>query len=270
MAIYLFIVAILNLALGYALALLVSRMRSGDAHSAKTAAAVAEESPGAHSAPPAESIGSALLVADSPAGDQCRRGPAEISRSPAEAVEGPVSGVSNLTSRAALERALAEWWRKDPDHARTATVGMIEVDQLRQITTRFGSGTSNLVLEKLTEIVAVVTRSGDLVSRSAGPRLLLLFPDTPASSSTSALERVRQTIAATQFLKGPEVLEVSVTCAIAERTAGDTPESLLARAEATLLDARQYGGNRTFLHEGRFPAPVTPHPFSPEACACTL
>ncbi len=170
----------------------------------------------------------------------------------------------NLASRAALERALTEWWREDPEHTRSLTMGLIEVDQFSRIHEQFGARASSNVLQALATLVTSVTRGDDLAALSGGQRLLIMFPDTAARSATSAVERVRQTIDATQFLKGAEAVAVAVTCAVAEATEADTAESLLARLEATLVEAQGYGGNRTFLHEGKFPAPVVPPRFSLE------
>jgi hypothetical protein len=33
---------------------------------------------------------------------------------------------------------------------------------------------------------------------------------------------------------------------------------MLLRAEAALREAKRYGHNRTFVHEGKFPIPVVP------------
>jgi PleD family two-component response regulator len=100
--------------------------------------------------------------------------------------------------------------------------------------------------------------------------VLILFPDTLANNATSAVERVRQSIGATQFLHGAEAVPVTVTCAIAEAAKTDTTESILSRLEATLADAQTFGGNRTFLHDGRFAAPVAPARFCLELKLITL
>lgn len=261
-----FIIGLVNLALGYGLATAASRSRNGDGSFRRRASDAAHDD---LASPDADAGDASVPVADAEQVPSTVESSA-ANDSAASIPEPPVVCAPNLISRAALERALGEWWRSDSGHARPVTVGLIAVDQLRPITSDFGPATANQILEKLTEIVANVTRREDLVSRSAGSRLLVLFPDTPADDSTAALERVRQTIEATQFLRGPEMLEVSVTCAVAERTAEDTPEALLARVEATLLDARRSGGNRTFLHAGMFSAPVSPPPVDAEISVCTL
>ena len=176
----------------------------------------------------------------------------------------PEAALHNLASRATMERALSEWWRDDPGHTRPLTLGMIEIDQLSQIQEKCGGQTSNNLLLALATLLTGVTRGDDFAARCSGQRLLIMFPDTAARSATSAVERVRQTVEATQFFKGPDAVPVSLTCAVAEATETDTTESLLGRLEATLAEARGYGGNRTFLHEGRFPAPVVPPRFSLE------
>ena len=40
---------------------------------------------------------------------------------------------------------------------------------------------------------------------------------------------------------------------------------MLLRVESTLREAKRYGDNRTFVHEGKFPTPVVPPDFKLES-----
>jgi hypothetical protein len=42
----------------------------------------------------------------------------------------------------------------------------------------------------------------------------------------------------------------------------DASESLLERAETAIREAKRYGRNRTFIHDGKFPTPVVPPNFT--------
>ena len=45
---------------------------------------------------------------------------------------------------------------------------------------------------------------------------------------------------------------------MAEAVFGDTIASVLDRLETTLQEAKRYGRNRTFFHDGKFATPVVP------------
>ncbi len=173
----------------------------------------------------------------------------------------PTDALCTMASRASIERALTEWWRQDPGHTRPLTLGLLEIDQFVAIHDNFGSRTADAVMQALASITAGITRGDDLAARSSNQRIMIMFPDTAASSSTSAIERVRQLVEASQFCREGDPVRVTVTGAVVEATANDDAASVMARVEATLGEAKRYGGNRTFLHEGKFPAPVVPPRF---------
>jgi len=257
MTVYILIVALLNLALGYGLAITMSHVLGGGFYLPWRRPAADDDSADANR----ESPGPRTRVASQPsASEEIASDARREQASPSDETAAP-DCLHNLASRAALEQALTEWWREDPKRTRPVTLGMIEIDRFSQIEKKFGTKTSNNVLHALATLATGVTRGDDLAALSGGERLMILFPDTGARSATSAVERVRQTIEATQFFKEAEAVAVSVTCAVTEAIESDTTESLLARLEATLVEAQGYGGNRTFLHEGRFPAPVVPPRF---------
>jgi hypothetical protein len=49
---------------------------------------------------------------------------------------------------------------------------------------------------------------------------------------------------------------------LTESLADDTANSLFARVELALHEAKRYGRNRTFIYEGQYPTPVVPPNFS--------
>ena len=72
--------------------------------------------------------------------------------------------------------------------------------------------------------------------------------------------------------KAHDKLEIRVTicCAVVGAASEEAPEGLIERAEATLQEAKRYGCNRTFLHDGKYPTPVVPPNFSLEEKQVTL
>ena len=102
----------------------------------------------------------------------------------------------------------------------------------------------------------------DTFSTSAAERFLLLFPDVDLRFATNLVERIRQTMEMARLEYRKEEIRVTVSCAVTEVAVEDSPEKLYARAESTLREAKRYGRNRTFVHEGRYPTPVVPPNFT--------
>jgi diguanylate cyclase len=172
--------------------------------------------------------------------------------------------LTGLCDRAGLEAELAEWWRNDGQSQRVLSAALIDLDNFAQVNERFGEKAGNEVLRAIGHLLVAEGQSGGTLARVAGQRFMLLFPDDDARAATNAVERIRQTVELACFEFHDNELRLTVSCAVTETTPEDTSATLLARAEATLREAKRYGRNRTFLHEGKYPTPVVPPNFALE------
>lgn len=174
---------------------------------------------------------------------------------PARPEQGPPSGVA---SRVDAETFLRDWWARDPQRVRPLSAAMLDVDRFSQINQQFGYRTGDDVLHALGQLLRAECRSDVVLARLSGQRFLLLFPDADLRAAVDTVERVRQTVALAHFWRGETEIRAMLSAGAVEATAVDTSDSLLSRADATLREAKRYGRNRTFLHEGKYPAPVVP------------
>jgi diguanylate cyclase len=172
--------------------------------------------------------------------------------------------IENLSNGEEFSAAAANIWQAEPSDTRPVTMAVIDVDNFRDFTSAHGVPVADRVLHSIAQIVGSIVRSGDLATRVGGQKFVLMFPKTSARDSTTFVERVRQIVGASQFKRGDEVLTLTVSCALTEALGDDTQETLTARAESTLQEAKRYGRNRTFLHEGKYAAPVVPPRFAIE------
>lgn len=112
--------------------------------------------------------------------------------------------------------------------------------------------------------------AGVSVARFSGQRFFLLFPDGDARAATNGVEKVRQMIAKARFVRRDSESRLTVSCASTMAILDDTSASLITRVETALQEAKRYGRNRTFLHEGEYPAPVVPPQFTLDERRITL
>ena len=174
----------------------------------------------------------------------------------------PCDGLTELETRAGLEVALAKLWQRDPHRLRALCIAMIDIDAMAAINQAHGHRAGDDVLQALAGVLRTEQRQEMIVGRVAGQRFCLLLPDCDVRVATNLVERIRQTLELTHFVRGTHHIRLTVSCSISEATAKDTARSLFDRVEAALHEAKRYGRNRTFLHEGKYPAPVIPPNFS--------
>jgi diguanylate cyclase (GGDEF)-like protein len=172
--------------------------------------------------------------------------------------------LTELPNRAGLEACLADWWRKDPHRVRQLDAAMIDLDEFGRVNDRHGQDVGDRVLRATARILTSESRNHLIAARYSGQRFVLLFPDVDLRYAMNLVERIRQTIELTHLKYRGQDIRVTVSCAVTEVGREDTPETLYARAEDALHEAKRYGRNRTFLHEGKYPDPVVPPNFSLE------
>lgn len=178
--------------------------------------------------------------------------------------------LTGLGTRASLEAYLVDWWQKDPHRVRPLAVGMLDVDQFTQVNERHGQNVGNEILHAIAQLLLAENRRNGTTVRFSGQKFLLLFPDADPRFASNLLERIRQTVEMTHFQHREDDVQITVSCAVTKTMSEDTSDTLYARAEATLQEAKRYGRNRTFLHEGRYPDPVVPPNFTLEAQTITI
>lgn len=181
-----------------------------------------------------------------------------------------VDALTGADSRAALGHTLLEWMDSDAEHVDTLAVAVLDIDNFSQVNRRFGHAVGNLVLQAIGKLLVAEQRGGARFSRVSGERFVLLLPNVDLREATNGVERLRQIVELARFEYKSEEIRITVSCGVAEATGDDTPDTILARAEATLMEAKRYGRNRTFLHEGKYPTPVVPPKFSLEPRHMTL
>jgi len=182
-----------------------------------------------------------------------------------EEQQAPIDELTGVMSRPGAEAELGRWWQHGPQAERKMSVALIDVDEFGQINERFGEKTGNKMLRSIAQFLEAEKRGEVTIARYSGQRFLCLLPDADARTATNVVERFRQGIAMVGFQHGDATIRITVSCAVSEAAPEDDSGTLLERVDTTLAEAKRYGRNRTFLHEGTYPTPVVPPNFSLQA-----
>ncbi|MBI3466651.1 MAG: GGDEF domain-containing protein, partial [Planctomycetes bacterium] len=180
--------------------------------------------------------------------------------------------LTDLPNRGKLEAQLDNWWQLDPERTRSLSVASLDLDNFRQLNAEHGASVCDAILRSIAEIVAEANaeRRGNLAGLFAGQRFALLLGNTGARNATGTVERIRQAVQLATFRHGEQEIHATLSGSVVEAQADDTADTLFQRVEATLQEAKRYGRNRTFLHEGNYPTPVMPLNFSLEPREVTV
>lgn len=145
-------------------------------------------------------------------------------------------GLTGLANRRAFDAALAGILR---DGGAVALL-MIDLDRFKSFNDEFGHLVGDGILRETGQLLRAEVRPRDLVARYGGEEFAILLPDSDALRA----ERVGQRIVAAFRGYGWVQRPVTVSVGGAVARPGDTPETLLRRADAALYRSKEAGRDR--------------------------
>jgi len=156
-------------------------------------------------------------------------------------------GLTGLYNRRHLMGTLANEVQRSRRLRRTFSVLLADVDHFKQYNDTHGHLAGDAVLVKVAEIFRKMTRAVDSVARYGGEEFVVMLIEAPIAIAATVAERIRARIASEAFQGG----KMSVSIGAAEYPAnGDTPEELIASADAAMYRAKSEGRDRVMVAVG--------------------
>lgn len=127
----------------------------------------------------------------------------------------------------------------------TLTIGLVDLDEFREINEQFGHMVGDRVLKILAERLGAGLRKSDMVGRYGGDEFLLILPDTDGSGAARLAQRLRRDLELPVSLSAEEKAQVRISVGFVT-VLGPTPNVLphhevIARADRALEVARRSG-----------------------------
>jgi len=155
--------------------------------------------------------------------------------------------LTGLYNRRHLMGTLANEVQRSRRLRRTFSVLLADVDHFKQYNDAHGHLAGDAVLVKVAEIFRKMTRAVDSVARYGGEEFVVMLIEAPIAVAATVAERIRARISSEGFEGG----KMSVSIGAAEYPAnGDTPEELIASADAAMYRAKSEGRDRVMVAVG--------------------
>ncbi len=162
----------------------------------------------------------------------------QLSASKKEASLDPLTRVAN---RGAFDRACREWLAEKAHFV----MAIIDLDHFKSINDTHGHTIGDRALVAVAQALKNSVRSkADLVARLGGDEFAVLVADLNLKQTESRMRMLNASLSVVSFETSGAPLKVTLSCGVAEFTAGDTPESLLERCDSALYEAKRLGRNR--------------------------
>ncbi|MCI0358477.1 MAG: diguanylate cyclase [Planctomycetaceae bacterium] len=156
-----------------------------------------------------------------------------------KATRDPLTQVAN---RAEFDRIQANWVESHLERRLPCSLVICDIDHFKKINDSFGHPAGDEVLIAFATLLRRHCRSGDLVARYGGEEFVMLCADCDNGTATCRAEELRCELAE---LPMPALDGKCITASfgVTELQAGDTPETMLRRADRALYQAKEIGRN---------------------------
>lgn len=152
--------------------------------------------------------------------------------------------LTGLYNRRHLMGTLASEVQRSRRLRRAFTVLLADVDKFKQYNDTHGHLAGDAALVKIAEVFRRTTRAVDCVARYGGEEFVVMLLECSMATATIVAERVRARVAEQDLGEG----RLTVSIGLAEYPdGGDTPEELIATADAAMYQAKGGGRNQVVV-----------------------
>jgi diguanylate cyclase (GGDEF)-like protein len=169
-----------------------------------------------------------------------------------EARTDPLTGVSN---RRGLDDSLAAQLALMNRYEVGFSVAIFDIDHFKHVNDEHGHLQGDRMLQTVANLLDESARETDFVARYGGEEFVVIMPRTDLAGAGVFAERSRAKVEAD--------MPLTVSCGVAAALDGDTPDSLMARADAALYRAKAAGRNCVCRHDGVQIEPVVEEAVAP-------
>ncbi len=156
-----------------------------------------------------------------------------------------IDPLTELWNRRALMGRLDEELARADRYGGSLSLLMIDVDEFKQVNDTYGHGVGDRLLCAIAGLIREHCRRCDLPARYGGDEFSVVLPSTSLTSAAALAERFRQMVAGIRLrVDGTDVRATASFGAAALAGPHDSPQDLLARADAALYRSKQAGRNR--------------------------
>jgi diguanylate cyclase (GGDEF)-like protein len=138
--------------------------------------------------------------------------------------------------------SLQEMANRFMSHARRSkkplTLLLIDVDRFKDVNTRFGHLTGDVVLANVAGLLKHSVRGSDAVFRYGGDEFLIILADTAAADTVHVVERLRAGLAEWNRAGHLEGFTLTLSIGVAEWSEGKTLDEMLDSADQEMFAAK--------------------------------
>lgn len=147
--------------------------------------------------------------------------------------------LTEIYNRQSLEEMAGRFISHAKRTRKPLTLMLIDVDGFKDVNTRFGHLTGDVVLANTAALLKHSVRGSDAVFRYGGDEFLIILADTSCPDARHVVERIRNGLAEWNRAGHLEKFELSLSIGVAEWAEGKTLDDLLDGADHQMYAAKE-------------------------------
>ena len=157
--------------------------------------------------------------------------------------ESNLDGLTKVFNRRALDRYLQSLTSKG-EIKHTLHLLMLDVDDFKNVNDTYGHIAGDKVLIYLANVLRRVLRDGDKVFRYGGEEFVIILNRLKQDKCQDIVQRLLLTISTSHLLYKGHSIKITASIGATQYINGDTPQSILERADKALYKSKNSGKNQ--------------------------
>ena len=161
-----------------------------------------------------------------------------------EAMTDQLTGIAN---RKAFDEVLLAQISTATQDGKTLCLAMADIDFFKKFNDTFGHQAGDQVLRLVGRCLDNNVKGQDTPARYGGEEFVMILPETKLEDAVKLANHIREIVQGRELVKkstGENLGKVTMSLGVSQFRMGDTPQTLIERADAALYLAKDQGRNR--------------------------
>ncbi|BCD62759.1 diguanylate cyclase/phosphodiesterase [Nitratiruptor sp. YY08-26] len=163
--------------------------------------------------------------------------------------EAEIDFLTGLVNRRRFERALLEMINDYQNRGYPFALIYLDIDNFKSINDKYGHPSGDQVLKEIALILKTFLRANNIAARVGGEEFAILVPGATAKEGEIVAERLRNVIAQRTFSTLEDEIHVTASFGVTGVRTDDTIDTIFARVDKAMYDAKNSGKNRVVVVE---------------------